>query len=109
MKWETKQPVQPAVPYMQLVHGPLMLTVSPAQSGDGTVWQHLMLSFGVHSEASVADCQQTWPREAIVAARAQLDEFERSLDSDNKRQTAGCYPADDSSRTTNQYAARRLP
>ena len=82
MKWETKQPVMPAVPYQMGEYGPVTLTVSPAQSGDGTVWQHLMLSFGVHTERSAEACLQTWPREAIVAARAQLDEFERCLDSE---------------------------
>lgn len=54
-----------------------LLTISG--DGDGRQWQHFLLSFGVHADASHDACVHEWPREAIHRARRMLDEMEKEL------------------------------
>jgi len=72
-----KQPDPP--PRWEITSGPIKLSVRHSANVDKT-WQWLSLDFGYHSENSMAECMQTWPREAIAKARAKLDEFEEFLD-----------------------------
>jgi hypothetical protein len=71
MKWTQEE--TPKVAPFRVKHEAISLSVG---AEDGRKWQHLMLTVGVHSEATAEECKETWPREAIAEARRRLDEFE---------------------------------
>ena len=55
------------------------LSISPSQNAPGGQYQHLLMSFGVHSERSHEECLESWPREVLKLARKALDDFEAKL------------------------------
>lgn len=55
------------------------IRVGQSTSSPGELWQWFMFSFGEHTKADFAEAMETWPKEAIKIARAQLDALEAKM------------------------------
>ncbi len=78
MEWEHER-VTPTSKHV-LQYGDVRLSVYFGPDGNGQLWQYCTVSFGEHSDRTIEECCEEWPREAIAKARAVLDELEAKLD-----------------------------
>jgi len=78
MQWRLNRSTEDSY---ELEAGNLLFSVSVGSSSLKS-WQFLSLAIGRHSNATIAECKESWPLEAIRLARAELDRCEAELTKD---------------------------